>query len=119
SRRWLHLLHMRIRQSIESYFSAAWQELQVNKLRTLLSLTGITIGIFCIIAVLTVIDSMKNNISEEVNSLGGDIIYISRWPWMDENGEYKWWEFWSRPGMGMEELKAVESQVPSIDGAAL
>ena len=71
----------------------ALQELRVNKLRTFLSLLGITIGIFCIIAVLTVLDSMKNNIQKDMNSLGSDIVYFDRWPWMDEGGEYKWWDY--------------------------
>lgn len=89
----------------------AFHELRANKLRTFLSLLGITIGIFCIISVLTVLDSMKNNIRNEVSALGSDVIYIGRWPWMDEGGEYKWWEFWRRPSMSPAELKAVESQV--------
>ncbi|MBS1781970.1 MAG: ABC transporter permease [Bacteroidetes bacterium] len=91
----------------------AFQELAVNKLRTFLSLLGITIGIFCIIAVLTVVDSMKNNIKKEMNSLGSDVLYVGRWPWMDEGGEYKWWEFWRRPSMTLNELRVVEKNVPS------
>jgi putative ABC transport system permease protein len=54
-------------------------------------LLGITIGIFCIIAVLTVLDSLKNNIQKEMSTLGSDVLYIGRWPWMDEGGDYKWW----------------------------
>lgn len=40
-------------------FKMALQELRVNKLRTFLSLFGITIGIFCIIGVLATIDSLQ------------------------------------------------------------
>lgn len=76
-----------------------------------MSLTGITIGIFCIIAVFTVLDSLKKNIKEEVSTLGSDVIYVGRWPWMDEGGEYKWWEFWRRPSMSMTELRAVQNNV--------
>ncbi len=97
----------------------ALQELRVNKLRTFLSLLGITIGIFCIIAVLTVLDSMKNNIQTEMNTLGSDVLYLNRWPWMDEGGEYKWWEYWRRPGMSPTELRAIESQVPDAKLATL
>jgi putative ABC transport system permease protein len=89
----------------------AFQELRANKLRTFLSLLGITIGIFCIIAVFTVLDSLKNNIRKEVSTLGSDVLYIGRWPWMDEGGEYKWWEYWRRRGMSPIEVKAIESQV--------
>lgn len=97
----------------------ALQELRANKLRTFLSLLGITIGIFCIIAVFTVLDSMKNNIRQEISSLGSDVLYIGRWPWMDEGGEYKWWEFLRRPSMGPNELKAVERDVKNIEYATL
>jgi ABC-type antimicrobial peptide transport system permease subunit len=87
----------------------ALQELRVNKLRTFLSLLGITIGIFCIIAVLTVLDSMKNNIQKDMDTLGSDVLYVGRWPWMDEGGEYKWWEYWRRPSMTPSDMKASES----------
>ena len=43
-------------------FKMALQELKVNKLRTFLSLFGITIGIFCIIGVLATIDSLKSKV---------------------------------------------------------
>ena len=97
----------------------ALQELRVNKLRTILSLLGITIGIFCIIAVLTVLDSMKKNIETEVSTLGNDVLYVGRWPWMDEGGEYKWWEFWRRPSMTIKELRAVERDIPDVAYATL
>ncbi len=104
---------MNHRSIISTSVIQALQELRVNKLRTFLSLLGITIGIFCIIAVLTVVDSMKNNIKEEMASLGSDVLYINRWPWMDEGGEYKWWEFWRRPSMSPKELRAIQQQVPA------
>lgn len=97
----------------------AFGELRVNKLRTFLSLLGITIGIFCIIAVLTVIDSLKQNIQSELNTLGSDVLYIGRWPWMDEGGEYKWWEFWRRPSMGIAELRGVNKNVDGVQMATL
>lgn len=97
----------------------AFHELKANKLRTTLSLLGITIGIFCIIAVLTVLDSLKNNIQRDMDTLGSDVLYIGRWPWMDEGGEYKWWDFMRRPSMTPMEVKAVEGQVADVGTATL
>lgn len=102
------------RQIISTSTIQAFHELSANKLRTILSLLGITIGIFCIIAVLTVLDSLKNNIQKEVSTLGSDVLYVGRWPWMDEGGEYKWWEYWRRPGMSPKEVKAILGQVPDV-----
>jgi len=91
----------------------AWSEARAAKLRTALSLLGITIGIFCIIAVLTVLDSMQANIRKEVSSLGSDVVYAGRWPWMDEGGKYEWWDYWRRPSMTPRELRAVQRSVPA------
>lgn len=105
-------------QLIQFSFIQAIQELRLNRLRTTLSLLGISIGIFCIIAVLTVLDSMERNIRKEVATLGSDVVYINRWPWMDEGGEYKWWDFLRRPSMGVKELKAVNG-LPHVQFATL
>lgn len=97
----------------------AFSEIRSNKLRSALSLFGITIGIFCIVAVLTVLDSMQTNIRKEVATLGSDVLYIGRWPWTDEGGSYKWWEYINRPSMTLEELRAVRGQVPAAGHLAL
>lgn len=105
-------------QLIVTSVMQSFQELRANKLRTFLSLLGITIGIFCIIAVLTVLDSMKDNIQKEVATLGSDVLYIDRFPWMDDGGVYKWWEYRRRPTMGPAEIKAV-STLPEVAFATL
>lgn len=109
----------RISQVISISFVQAFKELRANKLRSGLSLTGITIGIFCIIAVFTVLDSLKKNIKESFATLGSDVIYVGRWPWMDEGGEYKWWEYWRRPSMSITELRAVQNNVQQAGLATL
>ena len=68
-------------------FSFAFGSLKANKLRTFLSLLGITIGIFAIISVFTVIDSLENYIRSSLNSLGNNMVYIQKWPWTPPEGE--------------------------------
>ncbi|GAA4467860.1 ABC transporter permease [Nemorincola caseinilytica] len=97
----------------------AFLELKANKLRTFLSLLGITIGIFCIISVLTVLDSLKNNIQKDMATLGSNVLYVGRWPWMDDGTEYKWWEYWRRPGMTPQEVRAIEANVPDVAAVTL
>ncbi len=89
----------------------AFQSVTVNKLRTLLSLLGITIGIFSIIAVFTIVDSLEINIRESLNSLGSNIIYIQKWPWTEENGaDYQWWKYVNRPVPTYEEYEAISKR---------
>jgi len=70
--------------------------LAVNKLRTFLSLLGITIGIFAIITVFTVVDSLEQNLRKSVQSLGDDVIFVEKWPWAFD-GDYPWWKYMNRP----------------------
>lgn len=96
-----------IRQVWESLLMAI-QSVTVNRLRAMLSLLGITIGIFAIIAVFTIVDSLETNIRESVNSLGSDVIYIEKWPWAPEEGEeYAWWKFMNRPLASLEEFEYI------------
>jgi putative ABC transport system permease protein len=83
----------------------------INRLRTLLSLLGITIGIFAIITVFTVIDSLEINIRESLESFGENTIYVEKWPWAPEEGqEYEWWQYWNRPVPKLEEYEAIKEQ---------
>ena len=56
----------------------AWGALAANKLRTFLSLLGITIGIFAIITVFTIVDSLERNIRGSVQSLGDNVVFVMK-----------------------------------------
>ncbi len=108
-----------IRLILES-FILAFNSLKANKLRTFLSLLGITIGIFAIISVFTVIDSLERYIRENLNSLGNNMIYVQKWPWTPPEGEteYPWWRYLNRPSPEIEETGEVLRRGRSIDNAA-
>ena len=89
----------------------AIQSVVVNRLRAMLSLLGITIGIFAIIAVFTIVDSLESNIRESVNSLGSDVIYVEKWPWAPEEGEeYAWWKYMNRPLASLDEFEFIKQK---------
>lgn len=90
-------------------FSFAFESLRANKLRTFLSLLGITIGIFAIISVFTVIDSLENALRSSLNSLGDNVVFIEKWPWAPPEGEteYPWWRYLNRPVPTMEEAEEL------------
>ena len=73
-------------------FISAVESLKLNKLRAFLSLIGITIGIFSIIIVFIVLDSMEKSIRTSIESLGSNIVYIQKWPW-EFGGDYPWWKY--------------------------
>jgi putative ABC transport system permease protein len=104
-----------IRRTLEiivSSFKMALQELWKNKLRTFLSLFGITIGIFCIIGVLAVVNSLERNIQNEVKAMGSNSIYIDKWEW-GGGPDYPWWKYVNRPSPKYEELKHIRERTAS------
>jgi putative ABC transport system permease protein len=87
----------------------ALDELRINKLRTFLSLFGVTIGIFCIIGVLATVESLKQNIQDGLKDLGTNTIYIQKWPCGGGN-EFPWWKYMKRPEPKYEELKPIKER---------
>src|SRR6187549_2237926 len=94
-------------------FLFAIEALRVNKLRTFLSLLGITIGIFAIISVFTVTDALEKNVRDSVKSLGDNVVYIQKWPWLF-GGDYPWWKYLNRPLPGYNEMKLLQQRCNSL-----
>lgn len=87
----------------------ALQSLVSNKLRSLLSVLGITIGIFSIVLVFTLVDSLESNIKKSIQSMGKNVIYIDKWQWIG-GSDYPWWKFLNRPDAKLSEVKALKDQ---------
>jgi putative ABC transport system permease protein len=105
--RWLYIFN----ESLQS----AYRTIILNKLRTILSLIGVTIGIFSIISVFAVLDSMKANIQASVDSFGSDVVFIEKWPWTPEPGqEFAWWEYLNRPTTNLREYAEVKSRMKDM-----
>ncbi len=95
----------------------ALQQLSANKLRSFLSLSGISIGIICIISVLSAVDSLKDNISSSFEKLGNDVIYIDKMPW-NEDPSQNWWKYMRRPQPSYEDLEIIKKKVKLSDQAS-
>jgi len=67
------LVYLRL---LKESFSFAMNALRNNKLRTFLSLLGVTIGIFSIIAVLAAVDSLDKKIKDDLSDLDKNTIYL-------------------------------------------
>ncbi len=96
----------------------AVQELNSNKLRSFLSSLGITIGIFCIISVLSAVDSLERNISQSFDKLGNDVIYVDRQPWNEDPGS-NWWKYMRRPAPDFEDYEVLKANVQGAEYASL
>src|SRR5688572_13261165 len=111
---------MKTLQQIYESFRFAARALRSNLLRTILSLLGVTVGIFAIITVLTLVDSLEKNIKDSLNFLGTGVIYVEKWPFVaDNSGEYKWWEFWQRPNASYNEFKFLQENLKHASGISI
>ena len=98
-------------------FVFAFDALRQNKLRTVLSLLGITIGIFTIIAVFSAVDTLRNNLQNSVNKLGSNSIYIQKWPWIF-NDDFPWWKYIQRPVPNLHDYELLRERSQTADGVA-
>jgi putative ABC transport system permease protein len=87
-------------------FIFAVNSIFVNKLRTFLSLFGITIGIFSIISVFTVLDWMEKSIKDTISTLGDNVIHVSKWPW-GFAPNLAWWDIMKWPAVSTDDYQAV------------
>lgn len=103
---------------IAESFRFAISSLVVNKVRTILSLLGITIGIFSIISVFSVFDSLEKAIRDDINSLGDNVLFIQKWPWMMGGNDYPWWKYWQRPEASLREMSEMQKRSNAADAFA-
>ena len=94
-----------------------FQELRNNKTRTALSLLGIAFGIFCIIGVLATVNSLEQNIQNQLKTLGSNSIYIDKWDYQGGN-DIPFWKFRARPVMKYEEAGMIRERAELLDDVA-
>ncbi|MFB1022519.1 MAG: ABC transporter permease [Vicingaceae bacterium] len=109
------MLYLRLLK--ESLFFAI-DSLVVNKLRTILSLLGITIGIFAMVSVFTMVDSLENNIRSSISSLGDNVIYVAKMPW-DFDPNQPWWDYIRRPQPDLNEFRMLKKQIANAEAIAM
>lgn len=89
--------------------SMAVKTIQYQKIRSFLSVLGISIGIFSIVMVYTLISSLEIQIKDSLKSLGNNVVYIDVFPWESENRrEYPWWKYVNRPKPSLKEFARLD-----------
>ncbi len=81
-----------------------------NKLRSVLSLVGICLGVFSIVVVLSLIDSLKRDLYSQIDKLGKDVLYVQKMPWAGGDGN-SWRKYMSRPSATFNELKYLQAEI--------
>ena len=107
------LVYLRL---LKESFRFALNALRNNKLRTLLSLLGVTIGIFSIIAVLAAVDSLDRKIKKDLSSLDKNTIYLMRFSFGPS--EIPQWKREQFPNVKYDEYEYLKSSLNEVNQMA-
>jgi putative ABC transport system permease protein len=94
-------------EAVES-FRMAIAAVAAHKLRSTLTLAGVTIGVFSIIVVMTAMRVLQSNVETELSGLGTHTFAISRWPGITFEGPSGWEKYRRRQNLMMEHVHALE-----------
>ncbi|WP_186758455.1 ABC transporter permease [Echinicola salinicaeni] len=100
-------------------FRFAIQALKSNLTRTVLSLLGVTIGIFAIIAVFTLVDSLEKNIKSSFSFLGTNVLRVDRFPFAAGGEEYPWWKYFRRPPGNYSEFVFLNERLQNAEAITI
>jgi len=84
-----------------------------DKFRTALSLSGIAVGIFSIVAVFTLVDSLKRSLDEGLREFGSDVVFVEQIPLepdLNEDGTFRWWKYVERPQLSFREYEYLRDE---------
>ena len=97
-------------------FSFALNALRNNKLRTFLSLLGVTVGIFSIIAVLAAVDSLDKKIKDNLSGLDKNTIYVTKFSFGPT--DVPRWKRDNYPQTDYEDYEFLRRNIPNIEESA-
>ncbi|MEW5676916.1 ABC transporter permease [Flavobacterium enshiense] len=107
------LLYLRL---LKESLGFALNALRNNKLRTLLSLLGVTIGIFSIIAVLAAVDSMDRKIKNDLSGLDKNTVYLMKFSFGPT--EIPQWKIGQFPNVKYDEFLYLKKNMNDIENIA-
>ncbi len=92
--------------------------IKANKLRSILTTLGIIIGVTTVIAVVSTIQGIQKKVSSTFSSLGADVIYIQKFPWVMGGPQTRpggWRRYWSRKDITLGEYNYLKTHASSIE----
>ncbi|MGJ8550971.1 ABC transporter permease [Winogradskyella wichelsiae] len=108
------LVYLRL---LKESFSFAINALRNNKLRTFLSLLGVTVGIFSIIAVLAAVDSLDKTITSQLSSLDSNTMYLANMSFGPT--DVPRWQRETFDEVSYNEYRSIKTSVSEVEHVAL
>ena len=93
----------------------AFQSLKTNRLRTMLTVLGVVVGIFSIIVIMTIITMLQNTIESGIQFLNKNSFEIQKWP-VIHSGDHDWEKYRNRKNITLEEFYRLEHMMTDAKG---
>lgn len=106
----MHRFFFEFFESILIAVRAVWS----NKMRAVLTTLGIIIGIVSVTGMATVVNGIEQGFENDISSLGTDVVYIEKWPWVRSG---KWWEYINRPNITAQLASDINDQSRMVKAA--
>ncbi|MDD8017882.1 MAG: ABC transporter permease [Bacteroidota bacterium] len=90
----------------------SFQAIRANKMRSVLTMLGIVIGIVSVTLMGTAIEGLSRAFNESVSKLGADVLYVQKFPWFF--GGDDWWKFRNRKDIDLKQYRDVKDQATTI-----
>ena len=107
---------MRFDQVLIEGSAFAFKSLRAHRLRTLLTMLGMSIGIFTITLVYTLVDSLEYSITKNLAGLGSNVLFVHNFPWADSGED--WVTYMNRPLVSYNDFKVLKSELSHADAVA-
>jgi putative ABC transport system permease protein len=89
----------------------AFAAIRANKMRSVLTMLGIIIGIVSVTLMGTAIEGLNRAFNKSISSIGADVLYIQKWPW---GGGDDWWKYRNRREIKIDQSHAIERQAQTV-----
>ncbi len=99
---------MKTAQGLGESFQIAMRAIRANKARGALTTLGIIIGIVAVVVTMTAANGLQNRFRESFSSVGTDVIYVSRMPWVVMNDFF---QYRNRPNLDLRDARKLEEKL--------
>jgi putative ABC transport system permease protein len=91
------------------------QSLKTNRLRTLLTVLGIVVGIFSIVVVMTIVTMLQNTIESGLQFLSKNTFEIQKWPAIHDHGSSSWQKYRNRKDITLNDFYRFEDMMEGVE----
>ena len=85
-----------------------------NRLRAFLTMLGVAAGIFAIVSILTMVNSMQVALTQNISTLGNTTVFVHHFPWAE--GRNDWFKFLNRPKVSFNDFQKLKQNLQKVNG---